>query len=421
MPPTRRQAIKLSSASFVGLAGCLSGDGDGNGSTPSDGSNGGTTTSSGDPVKLGSIQPMSGAFSGEGPYIRDSIAVAIEMINEDGGIDGREVEQINADTETDGEAASNRTRELINQEDVDFIVGGVSSGVSDAIMEIASQNGVVNLTGTGNTGAFKENCHQYAFPSSPHAKNLARGYFPNYVSESGGRSFFLINANYSYQNTQVEVYKDIINNDPDLELAGEASAEFGASDYSDQITAALNSDADSLQLCFFGQNAINIVNQLKQFGGFDRFDNVGLNWTSTTIFEGMNRVEGLYAAGHYNWNIDDELNNAFVQRYEEETGVKPAQFGGINFMAAQALLSAAQEAGSTDPDEVSQTLIESRFESPVDDGEYWWRECDHYPMWSMSTFRGKAPSERGHEADYVERLAVAQPEKYIDDCFDCTL
>ena len=131
---TRRSTLKgltaVAGVGSVGLSGCLGGNGGGNG-------NGGD--GEGGTIKIGLQADLTGALSIYGFWHRRVLENYVEAVNEDGGIDGREVELLVEDTETDAETGGQVFRRLVQQEDVDFVIGSQSSGVSIATNPLAKQ------------------------------------------------------------------------------------------------------------------------------------------------------------------------------------------------------------------------------------------------------------------------------------------
>ncbi|WP_336001884.1 ABC transporter substrate-binding protein [Halorientalis halophila] len=124
---TRRSAMKgltaVAGAGTIALAGCTSGGGG----------------ESGGPIKIGLQADLTGALSIYGFWHRRVLENYVDSVNEDGGIDGREVELAVEDTETDAETGGQVFRRLVQQEGVDFVIGSQSSGVSIATNPLAKQ------------------------------------------------------------------------------------------------------------------------------------------------------------------------------------------------------------------------------------------------------------------------------------------
>ncbi|MFC7255096.1 ABC transporter substrate-binding protein [Haloplanus litoreus] len=117
-------------ATTTGLAGCSGGGGSG----------GGTTT-------LGVIMPVSGTISELGPPCRDGADVAVQAINDAGGLLGGDIAVQHEDSESVPDAGVRAANRLMEGESVPAMVGPLSSGVGMSIAPIAADNDVVYFPG----------------------------------------------------------------------------------------------------------------------------------------------------------------------------------------------------------------------------------------------------------------------------------
>jgi neutral amino acid transport system substrate-binding protein len=79
------------------------------------------------PVKIGLLTPKSGALESVGMSFERVGTVAVESINTKGGIDGRQIELVVVDTETNADAVADKLQDLIDQ-GVVAVVGPATSG-----------------------------------------------------------------------------------------------------------------------------------------------------------------------------------------------------------------------------------------------------------------------------------------------------
>ena len=86
----------------------------------------------GDTFKIGVIYPMSGGNAFFGNAMVDATKIAIDWVNENGGINGKQIVAIYGDGATSNEASTEATR-LIDSEGVNVILGSMSSGNANAI------------------------------------------------------------------------------------------------------------------------------------------------------------------------------------------------------------------------------------------------------------------------------------------------
>ena len=96
-----------------------------------------------DPIKIGQVAALSGASAQSGEAITRGLQIAIDEINGAGGLlDGRMIELVQRDDESKPPKGLLAARELIYNEDVAAIMGGIDSPVSLAIVPLANQEGV---------------------------------------------------------------------------------------------------------------------------------------------------------------------------------------------------------------------------------------------------------------------------------------
>lgn len=146
-------------ATATALAGCSSNSGsggsDGSDSGGSSGGgdsedDGGTGGDSSENVRIGVLVPFTGDFSWVGSAVMPIVEMMAERINSNGGINGRDVTMIQADTEATVDASVSATRNLIDVEEVHGIIGPTSltfTGVTDIIQ----QNQVPTISPTAGT------------------------------------------------------------------------------------------------------------------------------------------------------------------------------------------------------------------------------------------------------------------------------
>ncbi len=127
------------------------------------GSNGNSTNTS--PVKVGVIGPFSGFESFIGPDILKGVQVAVDQINKNGGILGRQVQVITADTGGDAVDAVPALRKLINVDQVNLIIGP-SSLEAQAVLPILQQSKIPDII-VGGTTQLDNLVSKYVFRSSP--------------------------------------------------------------------------------------------------------------------------------------------------------------------------------------------------------------------------------------------------------------
>jgi branched-chain amino acid transport system substrate-binding protein len=85
-----------------------------------------------DTIKIGLMAPLTGFAAADGASVQNSVKLAVERVNKDGGILGKKVELIAYDDRADGKEAVAVARKLIQQDQVVGVVAGSYSTPSRA-------------------------------------------------------------------------------------------------------------------------------------------------------------------------------------------------------------------------------------------------------------------------------------------------
>ena len=101
-------------------------------------------------ITIGTLFSVSGAGANLGDKMRKGAALAVEQVNADGGIDGKEIEWVFYDPAGDTSTAVQQTNRMLDSDGVELIVGGGgSSGIALAMDPITSARGVAFIATEG--------------------------------------------------------------------------------------------------------------------------------------------------------------------------------------------------------------------------------------------------------------------------------
>ena len=89
-----------------------------------------------DAIKIGLLAPLTGQAAADGLSVQNSVKLAVEKVNAEGGVLGKKVELITYDDRADGKEAVALARKLIEQDKVVAVVGGSYSTPSRAMAPI---------------------------------------------------------------------------------------------------------------------------------------------------------------------------------------------------------------------------------------------------------------------------------------------
>src|SRR6476619_8112945 len=91
-----------------------------------------------EPIMIGYLPALTGPSSSTGVGINRGIQLAVQEINAAGGVDGRQLELITRDTQSDPTKAVNGAAELTHQK-VSVVFGPVNSGESLAVVPLLAR------------------------------------------------------------------------------------------------------------------------------------------------------------------------------------------------------------------------------------------------------------------------------------------
>lgn len=151
-----RPAVALTAAAAVMLTGCAAEEGGGNGGEAS----GGT-------YSIYASLSLTGPLAGSSKAQQEGLEIAVDAINEAGGINGEQIELTVVDDQLDPTKAVTLLQEQIDKAKPDMVVHGVSSAVSLAMLPLLTRNEILS---TGNTYANQINdpeTYPYAFGTNP--------------------------------------------------------------------------------------------------------------------------------------------------------------------------------------------------------------------------------------------------------------
>jgi branched-chain amino acid transport system substrate-binding protein len=121
------------------------------------------------PIRIGASLPMTGGFAINGQLHKEGYELCVKLINDKGGLLGRQVEMLVSDNQSDTETAIAQTERLISQDKVDFIFGTFSSRLTFPMTPITEQAKMVHPIPAGAALRIYERGQKYIFYFQPNA------------------------------------------------------------------------------------------------------------------------------------------------------------------------------------------------------------------------------------------------------------
>lgn len=125
------------------------------------------TEVSGEPIKIGTLYPLTGDVAAIGENIMRGITFAVDEINAKGGVAGRPIEIVKGDTQGDTKVAMTEAERLITNEGVVALLGAYQSGVTEVVAPVAEQYQVPLVSAISTADKLTTTGYQYFFRMAP--------------------------------------------------------------------------------------------------------------------------------------------------------------------------------------------------------------------------------------------------------------
>ena len=217
------------------------------------------------PITIGITTDASGQYANSGSSEMLGIRMAISEFNERGGVLGRKIQWIHQDTGTDLATGSRVAEKMINRYECNFLVGGVSSGVSNAISQVAQKYGTIYLdTNSSSPSESGAHCHRVKFVWDGNGNNFGRAIVKNAI-KSVGNKWMLLTSDYEW-GVQINhaVRKTAEGRGP--EIMSELMVPLGTLDFTPYLQKIKQQKPDVVAAAFCGEHLKALRAQAAHFG-----------------------------------------------------------------------------------------------------------------------------------------------------------
>ncbi|BDB61993.1 urea ABC transporter substrate-binding protein [Rhodococcus sp. RDE2] len=272
---------------------------------------------SGDTIKVGSLNSLSGTMAISEVTVRDSIALAVEEINADGGVLGKQIEIVSEDGASEPTVFAEKAEKLIGSDCVAAVFGGWTSSSRKAMLPVFEDRNALlyypvqyeGLESSSNIFYTGATTNQQIVPAL------------DYLKEQGVKSLYLVGSDYVFPQTANRIIKAYAEANG-IEIKGEDYTPLGSTDFSTIVNKVRTADADAV---------FNTLNGDSNVAFFREYTNAGLNAkdmpvVSVSIAEeevggiGAQNIEGQLTAWNYYQTVDSPENTSFVEAYKAKYG-----------------------------------------------------------------------------------------------------
>ncbi|MGU3584897.1 urea ABC transporter substrate-binding protein [Rhodococcus sp. C26F] len=318
---------------------------------------------SGDTIKVGSLNSLSGTMAISEVTVRDSIALAVEEINADGGVLGKQIEIVSEDGASEPTVFAEKAEKLIGSDCVAAVFGGWTSSSRKAMLPVFEDRNALlyypvqyeGLESSSNIFYTGATTNQQIVPAL------------DYLKEQGVKSLYLVGSDYVFPQTANRIIKAYAEANG-IEIKGEDYTPLGSTDFSTIVNKVRTADADAV---------FNTLNGDSNVAFFREYTNAGLNAkdmpvVSVSIAEeevggiGAQNIEGQLTAWNYYQTVDSPENTSFVEAYKAKYGANKPTSDPMEAAYTSVYLwkNTVEKAGSFEVDDVVEAADGVTFDAP---------------------------------------------------------
>ena len=307
-----------------------------------------------DTIRIGGLAPLTGDAASYGVAVNNAIQMAVEDINANGGIDGKQIKYIYYDEKGDTTEATNAYNKLVQGDKVVAIIGDVTTKPTLAVAQTSQQDNIPIITATATAAEVTltgPNIFRACFTDPFQGELMA-----SYASEKLGATKVAVLSDmaddYSSGIAEAFVAKA---EELGMQVVADEKYQDGDVDFKSQLTNIKGQNPDVLFLPVYYEDLRLISAQAKEVGvtaqlcGADGWDSVLTDNFDSSVLDG-----GVFCSQYSTESTDERVQN-FISAYKEKYEMDPNMFAVLAYDATNMMAQAISDAGSTD----SQAIIDA--------------------------------------------------------------
>ncbi len=345
------------------------------------------------PIRIGEINSYSAIPQFTQPY-RQGWQLAVEEINQAGGLLGRKVEVLVRDDGGKPEEALRHAVELTAKEKVDVLAGGFLSNVGLALADHALKNKRLFVASEPLTDAIvweKGNRYTFRLRASTY---MQAAMLVEEAAKMPAKRWATIAPNYEYGQSAVASFKELLKaKRPDVEFVSEQWPAQGKLEAGTTLAATMQSRPEAIFNATFGADLARLVREGNQRGIFPKTPVVSLLSGEPEYLDVLKdeTPKGWIVTG-YPWDqIDSREHASFAANYLRRYSENPKLGSVVGYATMQAIFAAINKAKSVDNEKLVVAMRGLKFSSPFGPVEF--RALDQQS--TMGAYVGKLDLRAG--------------------------
>ena len=371
-----------------------------------------------EPLRIGCPLPLTGPFAALAADMQRGAVLAADEVNAKGGVMGRKVEVLFRDDQLKPAIGAQRTKELIENERVQFVIGGLAAHVQMAINEQTKKSKVLYIsTSQSDEISAKPDTSPLTFHEALNPTITSR-VVGNWVAQNLGKKWWIIYADYAWGKQNNAVLTEVLKKNGGT-LLGTTPYPLGSAEFSAHLPRIQAAKPEVLMNVAPGADNVALHKQVISYGMKKEMKIAQpLHWISYLKEGGPELYQDVYGGINWYWELQDQIPTAkkFVEASMKKYGMPPGDYGAYSYSAVLELARGAELAKSTDSDAVANALRKN----PTYDhfkGKQWWRTSDNKSFQDMWIVRGRGPGQTKGDWGYLDIVAkVPASEEHDRTC-----
>jgi branched-chain amino acid transport system substrate-binding protein len=371
------------------------------------------------PIKVGFPMILSGPGALFGEPAAKGAQMFVDEINAKGGVLGRKLELLPRDTKGNADEAVRVSRELILKENVDFLVGTLTSAEGPAVSVVAKENKIVFIAPIPKTDQLTapDKLHPYVFRVAANTTMEGRS-AAEIVAKWPVTKVATISPDYAYgQDVTKSFVEHLKKIKPAVQIVDQQWPKLGEPDYTPFINAQMAKKPDAVFSSLWGGHFVNFAKQAKPLGYFDavKYNFIGVGEAGSpesTKSMGKDYPVGIWGNSYdaFYW-AETPAHRDYVGRLSKYLKDEyPSSWAIQGWIGMAFLAEAIKKAGGTDSDKVSKALLGLSIDTPI--GKQTIREKDHQA--NRGQLYGKTVMDPKYPFPIMKPVEYVDPTKFMD-------
>ncbi len=330
------------------------------------------------PIKIGIVDTYSGPPAVYSNDALNGFKLALEEINKEGVL-GTTIEYTTRDSKFKVDIGLSMAKELVLKEQVDLLVGVISSAVALAVSDFAKTEKVPLIVWIAKSERITgEKGHRYVFSTGENTAMAGKAGAVA-LAKKPYKRYWVAGDDYEYGHAIANAVKRNLKAlKPDVEFIGESWWKPGEPDLIPYLTAIMSANPDAVIFATGGASMTNAMKAIKATGMSEKIPVWIHTATDHAVLKplGLEAPEGVMGTMDYHFYFPDTpANRAFAQAFEEKYGNPPGFPAFHGYITAHFIAEAFRKAGALDREKFIDALEGLEIDTPV--GKVQMRACDH--------------------------------------------